>query len=44
MANCQCKLVSFVLHTAATNVMAHFGCYCLSFERSGEYKDVGSAG
>ena len=44
MANCQCMLLSFVLRTAATNIMAHFSCYCSSSERSGESKDVGSAG
>ena len=35
---------SFSLHTATTNVMAHFRCYCSSFERSGESKDVGQRG
>ena len=44
VANCQCMPLSFVLHTAATNVMAHFRCYCSSSERSGESQDFGSAG
>ena len=34
VANCQCMLLSFVFHTAATNVMAHFSCYCSSSECS----------
>ena len=41
VANCLCRLLSFVLCTAATNVTAHYSCYCSSSERSGESKDAG---
>ena len=44
VTNCQCTLLSSVLCTDATYVMAHFSCYCSSLERSGESNDVGSVG